>query len=123
MLAREVRDSASECSSQNPRNHTEEDQHSGQHQGDKATGSRLGLRRRLSDSEGVDERIDEEAEGIHRDWTRRLRGPMRIRLHPVRSASHLTDNRQFACRDQFGRIYWRCRSSKEISHVHSNCYP
>ena len=61
-----------EDGAQHPRDDSQHQQHSREHDGDEPAGTGFSLGRRLRDAEGVDEYADEEAKRIHGDWTPEL---------------------------------------------------
>jgi hypothetical protein len=108
----------------------DQEQYAAEHYGDKEAGLALVLGRGLSDPEGVDERADEEAKGVHGQldgWPyvgdAEFAERWREGLHPATGGDHPTLAQEFACRDRIGRIYLRCKSSKEIVYGHRCCYP
>jgi hypothetical protein len=109
---------------------TDQDQYAAEHCSNKEAGLALVFGRRLSDPEGVDECVDEEAKGVHghldglssvgdAEFAERWKEG----LHPTKPGDHPTFAHWFACHDRIGRIYLRCKSSKEIVYGHRCCYP
>lgn len=115
-----------ESGAQQPPKRPQDNQHRGQHERDQAARPRLVFRRRLGDSEGVDERANHGTE--HRDWTRRQHRAMRI---PA-SRRYACIRRkvldiQHKCPVRLSRPVWshilKRQEFKGDSHVHRSRYP